>query len=122
MLCITLQKSLVELEALIPSNVIDSAAQPCRLEIVRPDGQLAQVLDDRGIKVYLDVCHNEQGIDAVLSELSHRRSPGKPLVLIFGASVGKKVGNIFRVIERYESIQGVYCVQNTEHPRLLSLE
>ena len=87
---------------MIPQSVIDNAAQPCRLERVQPEeGQAKLGLEERGISIYLDVCHNEQGIDAVLSELTLNISPDKPLILLFGASIGKKVGNILKVIGSY---------------------
>ena len=56
------------------------------------------------------MCHNDQGVEVVLNELTQNRHPGKPLVLIFGASIGKNTENIFKVLEKYESIKSIYAV------------
>ena len=67
-------------------------------------------LPDQNIDIYLDVCHNEQGVKSVLSELTGL-SKDKPLIIIFGSSIGKKVGTIFSVMEQYsEHIKKVYCL------------
>ena len=89
---------------MIPRSFIQDASQPCRLERVKHS-----ILEHRGLDVYLDVCHNEQGFSYVLSELSRKSS--KPIYIIYGSSAGKKVGSILEVMERYtERIRGVYCV------------
>lgn len=48
--------------------------------------------------------------------------PGKPVYLVFGASIGKNTSNIFKVIENNEHVQAVFGVEDREHPRLLKLE
>ena len=78
--------------------MINEAAPPCRLERVKPSNEADCVeLDERGIDIYLDVCHNEQGVACVLEELTTRSD--KPLVIVFGTSIGKKVGTMLKVIE-----------------------
>ena len=48
--------------------------------------------------------------------------PGKPVYLVFGASIGKNTTNIFKVIEKNEHVQAVFGVEDREHTRLLKLE
>ena len=68
--------------------------------------------------VYLDVCHNEQGMTHVLNELAQKQ-PQRQLKMIFGASKGKKVGNLMSAMEPHSAkIESIHCVQNNEHPRL----
>jgi len=80
---------------MIPMTVLQDATPPCRLEKVQNDS-----LQRKNVQVYLDVCHNEQGVTHVFNELS-QRNPNKPISLVFGASIGKKVGNLLQAIEPF---------------------
>ena len=65
------------------------------------------------------MCHNGQGLAAVLADLTSRSE--KDIVIIYGASIGKKVENCFEIINVFgDRIKGVNCVQNLEHPRLMT--
>jgi len=101
---VTLQKTPLELESIIPRSFIQEVSQPCRLERITHS-----ILEQRGLEIYLDVCHNEQGFSYVLSQLNRKSS--KPIFIVYGCSSGKKVSSILEVMERYsDRIQGVYCV------------
>lgn len=116
-LSIALDKSPEELEQQVPTQFINEMKPPCRLERVVP-----AALNNRNVDVYLDVCHNVQGMSYVLDELTTRH-PARPIVIIFGASSGKKVSNLLGAMEPHSSsIENIYCVHNLEHPRLQSVE
>jgi len=54
---IALDKSQEELEALLPSKMIDEAKPPCRMEKVSPLS--GTYLQEHDVQVFMDVCHNE---------------------------------------------------------------
>ena len=67
-------------------------------------------LQERNIDVYLDVCHNEQGMTHVLNELGQKH-PQRQLKMIFGASSGKKVGSLMGAMEPHSAkIESISCV------------
>lgn len=119
MLEIALDKTPTELDQLVPRDFLDSITPPCRLEKVKPLSHT--FLEERNVDVLLDVCHNEQGLSSVLQELTSKSQ--KPITVIFGASIGKKVGNLLKVMEQHSSrIKSINCVENRDHPRLQTLE
>lgn len=62
-------------------SLITQVNQPCRME---------KVAFSSNLTVYIDVCHNESGIDAVLSEIKSTH-PGKSIRVACAFSKMKEI-------------------------------
>ena len=70
------------------------AQMPCRLEKVD-----TPALNEAGVNVWLDVCHNEQGLQHVLSEFSTDPiKSSKPLVVVSGYSKAKNISKMLEML------------------------
>lgn len=85
------------------------AEQPCRLERV-PDSQLAQRV--KGSKmpiVYMDVCHNPQGVEAVIKEVG-KRHPMSKILVVCGFSKQKDMTAMLHFLATNSHVKSIYPV------------
>lgn len=89
---------------------------PCRLEkVITPE--LAKL----GSNIWLDVCHNEQGLTSVLNQFAtDPDKKDKSLTLVCGFSKGKDITKMLGLLSENEQIKEVWPV-SCDHMRLLSL-
>jgi folylpolyglutamate synthase/dihydropteroate synthase len=92
------------------------AQMPCRMEKVNTPALVAA-----GIDLWLDVCHNEQGLSKVLSQFAtDPDKASKPLAVICGYSKGKNIAKMLEMLANHPSVSQVYPV-SCSHFRLLNL-
>lgn len=79
---------------------VEQVNQPCRME---------KVLYDRDLPVYIDVCHNESGLQSVLNELKLTH-PGKSLRVACAFSKAKEIQKmIAMLLEQTKAIHFLAC-------------
>jgi folylpolyglutamate synthase/dihydropteroate synthase len=63
------------------TRVIEETSQPCRMESVK----------NRNEKIILDVCHNIDGFQAVITQIKHTYPQLESIKIVLGMSKSKKM-------------------------------
>ena len=81
---LVMDKSIEELDKIVPDPLFAMINPPCRLEQIR-----SNTLAQKGITAVLDVCHNPEGMEGTIKEIISKLDEDENLVVLFGASKGK---------------------------------